>query len=503
MGQHILDQVYRSRDGNIRAKDGIMLFQDILTIIILINICFIISLVFFERRNPTAVLAWLSILILLPVVGFILYLILGQNYTREQLFTLKKKEDEILLDLINGQKKEFSEKTATPDDILLRPFKSMALMLLENNWAYLTTDNRVRVYSDGNDKFSALLIAIQGARAHINLEYYIIRNDHLGKEIVAALAERARAGITVRLLVDGLGCGKLPRDFFSAYEAAGGKLAKFFPSRIPFINLRMNFRNHRKIAVIDGTTGFVGGFNIGDEYLGKDPRFGYWRDTHLKIEGTAAHALQIRFFLDWNFATGEYVGYDDIYYPTPVITGTIPIQIVSSGPDARWNQVKEAYLKLVNTAKKSVYIQTPYFVPDESVMDALRIAALSGVDVRIMIPNRPDHPFVYWTSYSYIGELLDAGVKAYTYENGFIHAKTIVVDGIAGSVGSANWDVRSFKLNFETNAFVYDRYLCGELEGIFLSDIENCAELTPERYNARSTYIRIKESVSRLLSPLL
>ena len=340
-----------------------MLFQDIFTIIVVINICFIISLVFFERRNPTAVLAWLSILILLPVFGFVLYLILGQNYTREQLFTLKKKEDETLLDLISEQKKKFSEKTATPDDILLRPFKSMVLMLLANNWAYLTADNRVRIYIDGNDKFSALLTAIHGAKEHINLEYYIIRNDHLGKEIVAALAERARAGITVRLLVDGLGCGKLPRDFFADYEAAGGKLAKFFPSRIPFINLRMNFRNHRKIAVIDGIIGFVGGFNIGDKYLGKDPKFGHWRDTHLKIEGTAAHTLQIRFFLDWNFATGEYVGYDSSYYPALPITGTTPIQIVSSGPDARWNQIKEAYLKLINTAKNFRVYPDPLFCP--------------------------------------------------------------------------------------------------------------------------------------------
>ena len=480
-----------------------MLFEVLFTIIVLINCCFAISIVFFERRNPTAALAWLSILIFLPVVGFVLYLILGQNYTKAKLFLLKEKEDEILLGIINEQKKEIADKSANPDDVLLRPFRTMVLMLLENNWAYLTTDNRVRIYTDGNDKFPALLAAIRGAKEHINLEYYIIRNDHLGKEIVAALAERASAGITVRLLIDGLGCGKLPRDFFSDYLAAGGKLAKFFPSRIPFINLRMNFRNHRKIAVIDGTTGFVGGFNIGDEYLGKDPRFGHWRDTHLQIEGRAVQALQIRFFLDWNFAAEEYVGYEDRYLPEPVVTGNTPIQIVSSGPDARWNQIKEAYLKLINTAKTSVYIQTPYFVPDESVMDALRIAALSGLDVRIMIPNRPDHPFVYWTSYSYIGELLDAGVKAYTYENGFIHAKTIVVDGIAGSVGSANWDVRSFRLNFETNAFIYDRHICSELRDIFLADIEKSAELTPERYAQRSTVIKIKESVSRLLSPLL
>jgi cardiolipin synthase A/B len=479
-----------------------MVFSTIADIIIIINCCFIISLVFFERRNPTAALAWIAILLFFPIVGFVLYVFLGQNYTKAKLFQLKAKEDELLLTIINEQKKLLLDRSATPDDILLRPFRTMVLMLLENNWAYLTTDNHVTVFTDGNDKFNALLAAIHGAKQHINVEYYIIRNDRLGKEVVAALAERARAGVTVRLLVDGLGCGRLPRNFFADYLAAGGKLAKFFPSRIPFINLRMNFRNHRKIAVIDGTTAFVGGFNIGDEYLGKDPRFGYWRDTHLRIEGRAVHALQIRFFLDWNFAASEYVGYEDRYFPEPVANGNTALQIVSGGPDTKWNPVKEAYLKLISTAKTSVYLQSPYFVPDDSVMDALRIAALSGLDVRIMIPNRPDHPFVYWSSYSYIGELLDAGVKAYTYEHGFIHAKTIVVDGIAGSVGSANWDVRSFKLNFETNAIIYDRYVCGNLRDIFLADIEKCAELTRERYAARSSFIRIKESISRLLAPL-
>ena len=315
MEQLIHEYRPRFHSGIVHTRTGSCCLRVLFAVIVLINCCFAISIVFFERRNPTAALAWLSILIFLPVVGFVLYLILGQNYTKSKLFLLKEKEDEILLGIINEQKKVIADKSATPDDVLLRPFRTMVLMLLENNWAYLTTDNRVRIYTDGNDKFPALLAAIRGAKEHINLEYYIIRNDRLGKEIVAALAERARAGITVRLLVDGLGCGKLPRDFFSEYLCSRGKLAKFFPSRIPFINLRMNFRNHRKIAVIDGTTGFVGGFNIGDEYLGKDPRFGHWRDTHLQIEGRAVQALQIRFFLDWNFAAEEYVGYEDRYYP--------------------------------------------------------------------------------------------------------------------------------------------------------------------------------------------
>jgi cardiolipin synthase len=480
-----------------------MLFDIILLLIIVINILFAISLVFLERRNPTASLAWLAILVFLPIAGFVLFLILGQTFYREKMFYLKEKEGRAIQEMVRDQKKEILADRSLAESGPFRAFRDMILMLLANNWAYLTTNNRVRIFTDGNDKFSALLDSIRNARDHVHLEYYIIRNDRLGKEIVAALAERARAGVTVRLLVDGLGCAKLPGDFFDEYRESGGKLARFFPSLIPLINLRMNFRNHRKIAVIDGRTGFVGGFNIGDEYLGKDPRFGRWRDTHFMVEGAAALALQVRFFLDWNYAAGEYIRYDDRYYPEPETSGDVAIQVVSSGPDARWNQIKEAYLKLIYSARKSVYIQSPYFVPDESVIDALRIAALSGIDVRIMIPNRPDHPFVYWASYSCIGELLDAGVKAYTFEDGFIHAKTVVVDGIAASVGSANWDVRSFRLNFETNAFVYNPAVAGELHGIFLRDIEDSRELTPGRYARRSLTVRCKESVSRLLSPLL
>lgn len=471
--------------------------------ILIINVLFAISIVFLERKNPTASLAWLAILIFLPIAGFILFLILGQTFHREKMFALKKREDTILQKMVQDQKKEILADRALAESGPFRAFRDMILMLLTNNWAYVTTGNRVRVFTDGNDKFAALLESIRNARDHVHLEYYIIRNDKLGKEVVAALAERARAGLAVRLLADGLGCAKLPGDFFDDYLKAGGKLARFFPSIIPFFNLRMNFRNHRKIAVIDGKKGFVGGFNIGDEYLGKDPRFGRWRDTHFMVEGAAALSLQVRFFLDWRYAAGEDMPYEDRYYPEPGSPGDVAIQVVSGGPDARWNQIKEAYLKLIYSAQESIFIQSPYFVPDESVIDALRIAALSGIDVRIMIPNRPDHPFVYWASYSNIGELLDAGVKAYTFEDGFIHAKTIVVDGIAASVGSANWDVRSFRLNFETNAFAYNQAVAGELHAIFLRDIKDCKELTPERYARRSLTVRFKESISRLLSPLL
>lgn len=437
------------------------LFFDLFFVpVLILNILFAVTIVFFERKNPSTTLAWLSILFFLPLLGFALYLFLGHNYHRERLFKTKAEDDARVQRLIAVQIHRISEGEIAFGDARLGTYLSMVLMLMRNNGAFLTADNRVTVYTNGEEKFAALL-------------------------------------------VDGLGCTRLPRHFFDDFVDAGGRFARFFPSIVPYLNVRMNYRNHRKIAVIDGTTGFVGGFNIGDEYLGKDPRFGYWRDTALKIEGHAVAGLQGRFFLDWNFASGPELSYSPRYFPAMAPAGETSIQIVSSGPDARWNQVKEAYLKLINSAQTSVYIQTPYFVPDASVADALRIAALSGVDVRVMIPCKPDHPFVYWASYSSVGELLEAGVRAYTYEHGFIHAKTIVVDGIAASVGSANWDERSFRLNFETNAFVYDPAVAGRLREIFLQDIRDCRELTPAVYAARGRVIKVKESVSRLFSPLL
>ncbi|WP_067050434.1 phospholipase D-like domain-containing protein [Methanofollis ethanolicus] len=364
---------------------------------------------------------------------FVPVLFLGHNYHRERLFKAKAEDDARVQALIAAQMKSLAEGEISFRDPRLKTYLGMVLMLMRNNWAFLTVNNRVTVYTDGEEKFAALLDAIAGVRDFVHIEYYIIRDDALGRRVVgAALTEKAQQGVEVRLLVDGPGCARLPRDFFDAFVGAGGRLARFFPSVVPYLNPRMNCRNHRKIAVIDGRVGFVGGFNIGDEYLGKG-----------------------------------------------------------------------AYLKLINSAQRSVYLQTPYFVPDGSVADALRIAALSGVDVRVMIPCKPDHPFVYWASYSCIGELLEAGVRAYTYERGFIHAKTIVVDGLAASVGSANWDERSFRLNFETNAFVYDPAVAGRLHEIFLADIRNCSELTSAVYAARGRVIKVKESVSRLFSPLL
>lgn len=460
----------------------------ILEIFLLIQYLMAFGIIFFERRNPNSALSCLSWDS--SSISFLARTSPGSGF-----FSLKEEHDLRSVQAIGQQKEEIASEEIACDDPVVARYLGMIRMFLENNRAIVTDDKRLTGYTDGNDKFRDLFRAIEGARHHVHLQYYIIRDDPLGREILTLLCRKARERVEVRRLYDALGM-KISKRMLADLEEAGGRHAAFF-LRI----FTINYRNHRKIAVIDGTCGFIGGYNIGEEYLGKGPLG--WRDAAIRIEGSGVIGLQIRFFMDWNHASTEDVVYSSHYFPEPAGKGDCLLQVVSSGADSRWNQVKEGYLKLVNSATESLYIQTPYFIPDESVSDALRIAALSGVDVRIMIPCKPDHPFVYRATYSFVGDLLEAGVRAYTYDNGFIHAKTIVVDGIAASVGSANWDVRSFRLNFEANAFLYDEQYAGELKAAFERDLLFCTEITRESYRDRPRRVRInEEQVSRLFSPL-
>jgi cardiolipin synthase len=478
------------------------IIDSIIGLVFILNIFAAIMIVFVEKKEPAAAMAWLLLLFLIPLLGFLLYVFFGQNIYRTRLFKVKKADDEKLRKIFKEHKEELQDNKELVS-LALSGHDDMMHMLLDSNHSLLFAQNETKLYTDGNEKFRDLLADLRAAKQHIHMEYYILRNDRLAREVMSVLAEKAREGVEVRLLVDGFGTQRLPRKFFRPFTEAGGKLAKFFPSLIPYVSVKENFRNHRKIAVIDGKVGYVGGYNIGIEYLGEG-ELGPWRDCALRIEGNGVQGLQGRFILDWNFAAKDDLSFDSHYFiPSDKPLGD-PMQIVSSGPDVRYNQIKESYIKMILSAKESVYLQTPYFIPDASVNDALRIAALSGVDVRVMIPCKPDHPFVFWASQYNLGDLLDTGVKGYTYDKGFIHAKTCVVDGNVCSVGSANWDVRSFKLNFETNAIVYDRRVAEQMKAAFLKDIdEACSELTKERFESRSSYIHFKESISRMFMPLL
>lgn len=479
--------------------------MDILTYLIILslilNITLAISIIFLERKNATSAWAWLLVLFFIPILGFILYLIFGKPIYRHRIFTWDTKSRLGVKKAVNEQLISLEDKTFQFYNEEIEKYEDLIYMHLRNDDAIFTQDNDVQIFTDGHDKFNRLIKDLEHAKDHIHLQYYIVRADGLGERIAEVLMRKAKEGVDVRFLFDDLGSRRLSNKYVKRLRRAGIQVEAFFPSKL-MLNLKINYRNHRKLAIIDGKIGYIGGFNVGDEYLGKSPKFGYWRDTHLRVVGSAVHSMQTRFILDWNQASRDDIYYDERYYMAEPV-GNAGMQIVSSGPDQDWEQIKNGYIKMIMSAKEYVYIQTPYFIPDESLKDALQIAILSGVDVRIMIPNKPDHPFVYWATLSSSGELLNAGADIYIYQNGFMHAKTIVVDGKIASVGTANIDVRSFRLNFEVNAFIYDKKITKQLEQAFHEDIKLSTQMTKKLYAKRSIGIRFKESISRLISPVL
>lgn len=471
--------------------------------LLLLNILFAILLIFFERRNPTSTLLWLMVLTFLPGLGFILYLFIGQDLSKKKMFDLKDSEDDCFRDIVLNQEEQMENQKYKYKNPNYPMYEGLIKMHLISSESFFTQDNKVKIYFEGVDKFSALIESINNAKSYIYFQYYIFKSDRLGKKVIDTLCKKAKEGIEVKVLVDGMGGRKLKKKDINRLKDSGAQVGIFFPPFVPYISLRINYRNHRKICIIDGYEAFIGGFNIGDEYLGLSKKFGHWRDTHLKIIGSAVSSLQWRFFLDWRFATGEEVNRFESYVHKDEDLGNSGIQIVSSGPDSKWPSIKDGYLKMISNAKEKVFIETPYFIPDDSIFEALKLAALSGLDLRVMIPCKPDHPFVYWASMSYIGELLKAGVKCYTYEKGFLHSKVVLMDDFVSSVGTANLDIRSFKLNFEVNAFIYDEDINLKLTEKFIKDLKYCKEITLEEYNKLGKIVRIKESFSRLLSPIL
>ncbi len=471
-------------------------------VLIVLNIFLAAAIIFFERRDVNATWTWLMVLLFLPVLGFILYLLLGRKLNKRKLYRLKNEEMLALEKLIQHQRDQLKQGEINYKDPLVRNYQNIIHLNLMNSTALFTQDNNVEIYTNGQAKFASLKECIKNAKHHVHLLYYIVRNDRLGKEIIQLLSAKAKEGVQVRLLYDHIGSLGIKKILPPLLDA-GGEAAAFFPSKIPYLNIRLNYRNHRKLVIIDGKIGFIGGFNIGSEYLGLNKRLGSWRDTHIKVTGSAVHEMQIRFILDWNLAAARKINYYSDYFPQIAGQGRVGVQIISSGPDSEREQIKNCYLTMIYAAKESIYIQTPYFVPDETLMTALKTAAMSGVDVRIMIPANPDYQFVYWASYAYIGDLLKFGIRCYLYQAGFIHAKTIVVDGKIASVGTANFDVRSFRYNFEVNALIYDTKTAANLKEIFLKDIEKSSEMTWTDYNKRPVVSKIRESVVRLLAPIL
>lgn len=452
--------------------------------------------VLMDNKQPEKTMAWILVLCFMPIVGIIFYLFFGQNTRKEKVISERS------MDLLMKRSMlEFAEQ-----ENLHIPRRNRPLMKLftNQNWALPFKDNEVSIFTDGYEFVSTLLYNIGQAQDHIHLDTYIIEDDPLGNLVADALIDKARQGVEVRLLYDDVGCWRVKDRFFNRMRAAGIQVYAFMPVRFPAFTGKVNYRNHRKLCVIDGKVGFIGGMNIALRYV-KGTARQTWRDTHLCIRGGADYAIQRAFLVDWYFVSRTLVT-DRRYYP-PVdktIDNNCLTQIVTSSPVSPWPDIMQGYVRVLLQAHRYVYMESPYFLPTEPVLFAMRTAALSGVDVRLIVPRHGDAKLVEWASRSYLMEVIEAGVKVYLYEPGFNHSKILVSDDNLSSCGSTNIDFRSFENNFEANAFFFNEGMALRLKKVFLTDQAQSTLVDDVSYFIKRPFLqRLLESLVRLLSPLL
>lgn len=486
--------------------DWIMVL-DVVYVIILVFVCLHII---YDTASTHKTLAYLLLVLFIPVAGILFYFSFGINYRKRRLYSKKLVEDDALGRRLIEEVISKTELSLQRDTRSLRDSRSLVTLLLRDTYSPLTTGNAVKLLVNGEEKFPEVFEALNNAKHHIHIEYYIYDNDIIGNEVKEILIRKAREGVKVRLIYDAFGSRSIRKKFVRALVEAGVEAYPF--NRIRFILLAnpLNYRNHRKIIVIDGNCGFVGGINISDRYLnhpryhnGRMPKV-YWRDTHLRIDGPGVQYLQYLFFCDWNFCARQQLQPDPFYFDTRNNPqGRECVQIAASGPDSPTSTIMLSMVKAISLAKKEILLTTPYFIPGETILNALKVASLGGVRVRLIAPGVSDSWLVNAAAWSYYDDMLRAGVEIYLYEKGFIHVKTMVVDDFIAIVGTANLDFRSFDVNFEVNAVVYGEKLASELRANFLSDIEVSKKIQPEAWRKRPVFKQFPERVARLLSPLL
>lgn len=463
------------------------------------NIIVSVILIILERKNPEKTIAWLLLFIIFPPIGLLLYVFLGRNWKKHKLdATANINIEELVYEAMKGIKDY--------------PYSSLIELLAKNSESPLFNDNSISIFKDGHEKFRALKNELLKAKHHIHLEYYIVKNDEIGTEIKDILIEKAAQGVEIRFIMDRVGCIKLKKSFLKELKENGIDVVQYSYFLAPLlrrINTQINYRNHRKIAIIDGKVGFIGGLNIGDEYLGKS-NIGYWRDTHIMVKGDFVLGLQAVFlddFINIKEANKEYFYHSnnfEKFFPKTDSKDKKLMQLVTSAPDSQFPAIMQAVLKMITMAEDHIYITTPYFIPSESIMNALMVAALSGVKVHILFPGRYDHLLVYYASRTYLSELLKHGVRVYFYnDKAFIHAKTVTVDGKVCTVGTANMDIRSYELNYEINAVIYDEQTTEELENLFFDDLKVSTRITSEYFNCSSHCTKAFEAFAKIFSSLL
>ena len=458
-----------------------------------LTIISIIGVVLSENRNPVKSLAWISVLLMFPIGGVILYIFFGRSIKNQRMISRRNKrrlkqsfDPSAFLKVPNG----------LPEN--LRQQIGLGRALCD---ARYMPGNRVQIFHNGTDKFESLFRDIKNAKKYVHLQYYIFEDDNLGCHLKDLLIERARAGVEVRIIYDHIGSLKVSSKFFKQMQNEGIEVYPFFRVAFPLFATRINWRNHRKLCVIDGKVGYIGGMNVADRYI-NGGKFQRWRDTHMKVVGSGVAALQYSFAVDWSFMGHELLEVP-MDFETYNGTDAAGLQLLTSGPTSEWSNISMQMLKAIGGAKKRVYIQTPYFLPTESMLRSLQTAALAKVDVRVMIPRNGDSAILKYASYSYILECLRAGIKIYLYDGGMLHSKTMVIDDDFSAIGSANIDFRSFEHNFESTMFVYSHQVNAELVRQFMIDLVDSERLNIAAWRNRSKVQKAKESILRLLSPVL
>lgn len=471
---------------------------------IVINFLMFISMVFFERRKLTSIISWMTILTFLPILGYLFYIVFGSGLSfRVRRMIANHKLYQVEYD---EQIKQYLVREENSENIVKE--NEGIVRCCYNYGSVLCPGNEVQIFRWGQEKMESLMRDLDAAKETINIEYYIFMDDNIGNKVMEMLIKKAREGVNVKLIYDSVGSLRAPRRFFRRLKKAGGEVAEFFPpfAYIRLINMKLNYRNHKKIVVIDGKIAYTGGMNIRDDHMGENERVSPWRDAHLRIVGSGVYPLQEAFLNDWrylrkeNYTSRKYI--EQGLFPKPEGDGTAYLQVVSSGPDSQIQKIKEVFIKLITNAKSSVMIQTPYFVPDEAFVSALRIAIASGVKVKIMVPNKPDYRSIFWVSLSYLKEFVELGAEVYLYD-GFLHSKAIIVDDDKLSIGTCNIDHRSFGLNFEDTVIFYSKELNATYREYFEEDLKQCIDADSTYFKRKRWLTKFLQAIFRLFSPIL
>ncbi len=481
----------------------ILLFQ--------IYIIFTIFVLLLDNREPAETFAWIFIFILLPGAGLVIYLLIGRRWKKS--YNYKKKQPQFIAKNLVSLFKPLDEVQEKTIQLLKTPSSvyqdDLMTLLYRSSHALITTGNQVKIFHNGKDKFDSLLHDLKNAKQFIHLEYFIWRsNDALGQKIKKLLIEKAQEGVEIRILYDYSGCFfTLGRGYIRELRKAGILIYPFFNYLSKLKMHTLNYRNHRKIVVIDGKIGYTGGMNIGQEYIDGGKKYTMWRDTHLKIEGGAVSILQAIFAIDWYNTVDKEDIFDAKYYPLipgkEKIDGNLPIQLPTSGFDSPWPSILHLYFALITVAQKNIYIVSPYFIPDASLLMALKTAALRGIKVVVLMTGVPDNLITYWAAFSYFEDVLKSGVKIFQYQKGFMHAKIFSCDGKICSIGTANFDIRSLRLNYEVNAVFYDEELTKDIDTQIARDLKESKGITLSDINKKHFFFRLRNSFVRLFVNLL